>query len=96
MYQRCIRRAASSTAPGQSSNTSTTTPRHRGCRTEGHQPLTIPFADAAAGHLDHAYAMTVLKAQGSTFVQCFVLAGDQPAKEIVDTALPRGHTDNPL
>jgi len=40
--------------------------------------------------------MTVLKAQGSTFVQCFVLAGDQPAKEIVDTALPRGHTDNPL
>ena len=66
------------------------------CRTEDHQALTIPFAYVENGHLDHAYAMTVHKAQGSTFDCCLVLAGDQLTKETIYTAMSRGRVDNTL
>ena len=59
------------------------------CRADDHRALTLPFAYAADGHLAHAYAMTVHKAQGATFDRCFVLAGDQLIKESAYTALSR-------
>lgn len=59
------------------------------CRSEDHEPLALPFTYADDGHLTHAYAMTVHKAQGATFDRCFVLAGDQLTKESAYTALSR-------
>ena len=59
------------------------------CRTDDHRALTLPFDYASEGHLTHAYAMTVHKAQGATFDRCFVLAGDQLTRESAYTALSR-------
>lgn len=66
------------------------------CRTEDHEPLALPFTYADDGHLTHAYAMTVHKAQGATFDRCFVLAGDQLTKESAYTALSRARLGTDL
>jgi hypothetical protein len=49
----------------------------------------IPFAYAEAGHLSHAYAMTIHKAQGATVEQAFVLAQPGLSAQQAYTALSR-------
>ena len=66
------------------------------CRAEDQHKVDIPFDYAAAGHLAHAYAMTVHKSQGATFDRCFVLAGDQLTNETTYTAMSRGRAGNDL
>mgnify|MGYP000550645172 CR=1 FL=1 len=56
---------------------------------------TLPLAYTAAGHVDHAYAGTVHKAQGSTVVTAHVL-GTALARESGYVALSRGRADNRL
>jgi conjugative relaxase-like TrwC/TraI family protein len=51
--------------------------------------VAIPFAYIEAGHLTHAYAMTVHKAQGATVERAFVLAQPGLTAEIGYTALSR-------
>lgn len=66
------------------------------CRGEDHQRIVLPFDYAEAGHLTHARAMTIHKAQGAAFDRCFVLAGDQLTKESAYTAISRGRSGNDL
>ena len=56
---------------------------------------TLPLSYTAAGHVDHAYAGTVHKAQGSTVVTAHVL-GTALARESGYVALSRGRADNRL
>jgi hypothetical protein len=49
----------------------------------------IPFTYADAGHLAHAYAMTIHKAQGATVERALVLADESVAAEHAYTALSR-------
>ena len=60
------------------------------------RPVSIDFAYAEAGHLAHAYAMTVHKAQGATFERAFVLARAETfTAELGYTALSRAtHSTN--
>jgi hypothetical protein len=51
--------------------------------------VAIPFAYADAGHLSHAYAMTIHKAQGATVERALVLADETLAAEHAYTALSR-------
>ena len=54
------------------------------------RPVSIDFAYAEAGHLAHAYAMTIHKAQGATFERAFVLARAETfTAELGYTALSR-------
>ncbi len=66
------------------------------CRTDDHQAVVLPFQYAEDGHLAHAYAMTIHKAQGATYDSCLILAGDQLTKESAYTAMSRGRIDNTL
>jgi conjugative relaxase-like TrwC/TraI family protein len=60
-----------------------------------HRTARIPFAYAEAGHLSHAYATTIHKAQGATVDRALVLADGTMAAEHAYTALSRatGPTD---
>jgi hypothetical protein len=59
------------------------------CRTEQGEQRQIPFDYIADGHLAHAYAMTIHKAQGATFERALVLADDTMTAEHAYTALSR-------
>ena len=61
----------------------------------GHH-LTLPPSYLQAGHLTHAYAMTIHKAQGLTADRCLVLADDTLSREAAYTALSRGRLENRL
>jgi conjugative relaxase-like TrwC/TraI family protein len=61
----------------------------------GHE-LTLPPSYLRAGHLTHAYAMTIHKAQGLTADRCLVLADDTLSREAAYTALSRGRLENHL
>ncbi len=56
----------------------------------------IPHAYINAGHLDHAYAMTVHKAQGLTCDRAYVLGSADLYAEAGYTALSRGRLENHL
>jgi hypothetical protein len=49
----------------------------------------LPTAYLAAGHLDHAYAMTVHKSQGMTVEQAFVLSSESLSQESGYVAMSR-------
>jgi len=60
------------------------------------QPRLVPGAYFEAGHVDHAYAMTVHKAQGLTCDRAYVLGTDDLYAEAGYTALSRGRHENRL
>ena len=83
-------RTVSSTAHAFASPRSTS--RRASCArsTTSTGPSSIDFAYAEAGHLAHAYAMTIHKAQGATFERAFVLARAETfTAELGYTALSR-------
>jgi hypothetical protein len=51
--------------------------------------ISIPFGYADAGHLTHAYAMTIHKAQGATLERTLVLVDETMAAEHAYTSLSR-------
>ncbi len=57
---------------------------------------TLPPSYLRAGHLTHAYAMTIHKAQGLTADRCLVLGDDTLSREAAYTALSRGRLGNHL
>ena len=57
-------------------------------------PHTLPSDYLDAGHVRHAYATTIHKAQGSTVDRAFIYADDQLARETAYTAMSRGATEN--
>jgi ATP-dependent exoDNAse (exonuclease V) alpha subunit len=60
------------------------------------RPRLVPDAYFEAGHVDHAYAMTVHKAQGLTCDRAYVLGTDDLYAEAGYTALSRGRHENRL
>ncbi len=58
--------------------------------------VTIPTDYLDAGHVDHAYAITVHKAQGLTCDRAFVLGNEHLYREAGYTALSRGRHENRL
>ena len=56
----------------------------------------LPASYLRAGHLTHAYATTIHKAQGATLDQSLVLADDALFRESAYTALSRGRDENRL
>jgi hypothetical protein len=58
--------------------------------------VTIPARYLDAGHLDHAYAMTIHKAQGITCDVALVAGGERLHREAAYTALTRGRDENHL
>ncbi len=60
------------------------------------QPRVVPDAYWEAGHVDHAYAMTVHKAQGLTCDRAYVLGTSDLYAEAGYTALSRGRHENRL
>jgi ATP-dependent exoDNAse (exonuclease V) alpha subunit len=72
-------------------------PQNGVLRTEtGDRELVLPFDYIAAGHLTHAYATTVHKAQGRTVDESFVLADGGLDRQRAYTALSRGTQRNTL
>ncbi len=65
-------------------------------RTDEGDEVLLPREYAAAGYLDHAYAMTVHKAQGTTTECALVLADEAAFREWAYVALSRGRTENRL
>jgi ATP-dependent exoDNAse (exonuclease V) alpha subunit len=58
--------------------------------------VTVPTDYLDAGHVDHAYAITVHKAQGLTCDRAFVLGNEHLYREAGYTALSRGRDENRL
>jgi ATP-dependent exoDNAse (exonuclease V) alpha subunit len=56
----------------------------------------VPAAYLDAGYVDHAYAMTVHKAQGLTCDRSLLLGDEHLYREVGYTALTRGHLENRL
>jgi conjugative relaxase-like TrwC/TraI family protein len=66
-------------------------------RLDGHeQPTTIPAWYLDADGLDHAYAMTIHKAQGLTCDRTYVLGDEHLHREAAYTALSRGRHEKRL
>jgi conjugative relaxase-like TrwC/TraI family protein len=63
---------------------------------EGRGRVVVPADYVDAGHVDHAYAITVHKAQGLTCDRAFVLGGEHLYREAGYTALSRGRHENRL
>ena len=61
--------------------------------TEG-RTVDVPHKYLAAGHLTHAYATTVHKAQGATVDAALLLVDDQSYREAAYTGLSRGRVAN--
>ena len=57
---------------------------------------TIPAEYLEDGGLDHAYAMTIHKAQGQTCDYCYVLGDEHLYREAGYSALTRGRNENHL
>jgi conjugative relaxase-like TrwC/TraI family protein len=64
--------------------------------TDDHRIVDVPFAYADDGHLAHAYAMTIHKAQGATVDRALILADDSLTREHGYTALSRATDRNDL
>ncbi len=60
------------------------------------EPIVLPFGYLAAGHLTHAYAMTIHKAQGMTTGRTLLLGDDTLTRELAYVALSRGRGRNDL
>jgi ATP-dependent exoDNAse (exonuclease V) alpha subunit len=58
-------------------------------RTVGGDEIRLPRSYLRHGHLDHAYALTIHKAQGATYDRAFVLGDDRLYREAGYTALSR-------
>ena len=58
--------------------------------------VNLPAAYLDAGHVGHAYAMTVNKAHGMTCERTMVLGNDQLYRELVYGAMSRGQLSNQL
>ncbi len=65
-------------------------------RTDTHTSHTLPAGYLDAGHLRHAYATTIHKAQGLTCDQALVLGSDTLYQEAGYVALSRGRAQNRL
>ena len=65
-------------------------------RTDTHSTHTLPGEYLDAGHLRHAYATTIHKAQGLTCDQALVLGNDTLYQEAGYVALSRGRAQNRL
>lgn len=65
-------------------------------RTQDGRDLTVPADYLADGHLTHAYAISIHKAQGMTCDVSYVLGDDQLYLEAGYTALSRGRLRNEL
>lgn len=63
---------------------------------DGDSSALIPSQDIEDGTLEHAYAMTVHKAQGITCDVALVLGGENLYREAAYTALSRGRMENHL
>lgn len=68
--------------------------RHMTVRTDAGAVITLPARYLDAGHVRHAYATTVHKAQGQTVDRTFVLGSDLLYQEAGYVALSRGRTEN--
>jgi Ti-type conjugative transfer relaxase TraA len=62
----------------------------------GEQRVHVPTEYLDAAHIDHAYAMTVHKAQGLTCDRSFLLGDEHLYREAGYTALTRGRLENRL
>ena len=60
------------------------------------QRLRVPFSYAADGHLTHAYATTVHKAQGATYERALLLGDDRLYRQAGYTGLSRGKQRNDI
>jgi conjugative relaxase-like TrwC/TraI family protein len=58
--------------------------------------VAVPSEYLAAGHVDHAYALTIHKAQGTTTDRTLVLADDRLYRQGAYSALSRGRQRNDL
>lgn len=65
-------------------------------QTPGGERIGLSRSYLAGGHLDHAYAVTVHKAQGATFDEAFVLGDDRLYREAGYVAMSRGRSSNRL
>ena len=63
-------------------------------RTDTGTVITLPARYLDAGHVRHAYATTIHKAQGQTVDRAFVLGSDLLYQEAGYVALSRGRTEN--
>lgn len=63
-------------------------------RSDGGATIALPARYLDAGHVQHAYATTIHKAQGQTADRAFVLGSDTLYQEAGYVALSRGRTEN--
>ena len=70
--------------------------QHLRLATDDDRIVDVPFAYADDGHLTHAYAMTIHKAQGATVDRALILADDTMTRERGYTALSRATDRNDL
>ncbi|MFN8035396.1 MAG: hypothetical protein U0V73_05635 [Acidimicrobiia bacterium] len=68
--------------------------REMSVRTDAGAVLALPARYLDAGHVRHAYATTIHKAQGQTADRAFVLGSDLLYQEAGYVALSRGRTEN--
>jgi len=68
--------------------------RQMTARTDTGTEVVLPAAYLDAGHVRHAYATTIHKAQGQTTDRAFVLGSDTLYQEAGYVALSRGRTEN--
>ena len=73
---------------------STPSDREMTVRTDTGAAVTLPARYLDAGHVRHAYATTIHKAQGQTADRAFVLGSDPLYQEAGYVALSRGRTEN--
>jgi Ti-type conjugative transfer relaxase TraA len=60
------------------------------------RPITLPADYLAAGHINHAYATTIYKAQGATFDRGLLLGTDELYRERGYVGMSRGRISNHL
>ena len=58
--------------------------------------VTLPASYLEEGHVDHAYAITIHKAQGATYDRCLLYGDDAIYRQAAYTALSRGRSGNAL
>jgi len=58
--------------------------------------VTLPTSYLEQGHVDHAYAITIHKAQGATYDRCLLYGDEAIYRQAAYTALSRGRSGNAL